>query len=193
MADASNAETIRVAKLIDQLCDEFEQGWVRRSPARIEDLVPVQPEPLRCVLFRELLAIELEYRAKDGRPVAHGEAHERFNRLGPWVGPVVEELFAPTRPDAEGHLPRPVSAGLLCQPDVFPTSIGKFRIIRELGRGGMGIVYLADDPDGHRQVAVKVMRPEYAADRSLREGFLREARLAMTIEHDHVVAVYQVE
>jgi hypothetical protein len=98
MADASNAETIRVAKLIDQLCDEFEQGWVRKSPARIEDLVPVHPEPLRCVLFRELLAIELEYRAKDGHPVAHGEAHERFNRHGPWVGPSLRNSSPPPGP-----------------------------------------------------------------------------------------------
>ena len=57
----------------------------------------------------------------------------------------------------------------------------------------MGVVYLAEDPDGRRQVAVKVMRPKYAADPGARDRFLREARAAMTVEHDHVVAVYQVE
>src|SRR6516225_3539639 len=94
MADALNTGTIRTAKLIDRLCDEFERGWVGKSPARIEDLVPAQPEPLRPALLRELLAVERECRAKDGRPVTLDEARERFARLGPWAEPVVEELLA---------------------------------------------------------------------------------------------------
>ena len=163
-----------------------------KSAARIEDLVLAHPEPLRRAVFRELLAVELEYRAKDGRPVTPDEARVRFARLGPWAEPVVEELLA-TPSWEETRTPGLVSGALSLRPAELPATVGKFRIVRELGGGGMGIVYLADDPDGRRQVAVKVMRPKYAADRSARERFLREARSAMTIEHDHVVPVYQVE
>jgi serine/threonine protein kinase len=193
MADAPNTGTICTAKLIDRLCDEFERGWVEKSPARIEDLVPAHPEPLRPVLLRELLAVERECRAKDGRPVTLDEARQRFARLGPWAEPVVEELLATPAGWEQTCTPGLRSAALSPRPDGLPATVGKFRVVRELGGGGMGIVYLADDPDGRRQVAVKVMRPNYAVNRSARERFLREARSAMTIEHDHVVTVYQVE
>ncbi len=71
--------------------------------------------------------------------------------------------------------------------------LGPYRILRVLGQGGMGIVFLAEDVRLARQVAVKAMLPELAANPAARDRFLREARTAAAIEHDHIVAIYQVD
>lgn len=67
-----------------------------------------------------------------------------------------------------------------------------FVLIRRLGAGGMGIVYLARDPALKRLVAVKVMSPERAADTHARLRFQREAEAVAAISHPNVVAVYSV-
>jgi len=79
--------------------------------------------------------------------------------------------------------------------DVSPcgerTSIGHFRVLGELGRGGMGVVVKAYDPDLDRVVAVKILGDERAGG-AARERFVREARAAAGIEHEHVVTVHSV-
>ena len=70
--------------------------------------------------------------------------------------------------------------------------LGLYRVLGVLGAGGMGIVFRAEDPQLERLVALKAMRPALAASTSARQRFLREARAAAAIKHDHVVAVYQV-
>jgi type VI secretion system ImpC/EvpB family protein len=71
--------------------------------------------------------------------------------------------------------------------------LGHFRILRVLGRGGMGIVYLAVDEKLQRNIALKTMLPEAAADPALRERFLREARAAAKISSDYVVTVHSAD
>lgn len=70
---------------------------------------------------------------------------------------------------------------------------GRYSIDRELGRGGMGVVFLARDVALDRRVAIKLLPQEYAAQRPLRERFLREARLAARLSHPNIVPVYAVE
>ncbi len=70
--------------------------------------------------------------------------------------------------------------------------LGPYRVLQVLGRGGMGIVFLAEDTALHRQVALKVMRPSMAQKVAARERFLREARATSQIEHDHIVTTYHV-
>jgi Protein kinase domain/Domain of unknown function (DUF4384) len=70
--------------------------------------------------------------------------------------------------------------------------LGGFRILRELGHGGMGWVMLAEDPMATRQVAMKVMRPELARRADYRNRFLREARAAASLHDDNIVPIYQV-
>ena len=61
-----------------------------------------------------------------------------------------------------------------------------------MGNGGMGRVLRAYDKGLKREIAIKVMRPDLAKDFEARQRFLREARLAAALQHDHVVTVYQV-
>ena len=72
-------------------------------------------------------------------------------------------------------------------------TLGPYRVLKQLGAGGMGAVYLALDTRLDRKLAFKVMLPEFAADRSAKERFLREARAAAKISHDNVVTVFEAD
>jgi hypothetical protein len=65
-----------------------------------------------------------------------------------------------------------------------------YRIERRLGRGGMGILYLAVEPGLHRRVALKLIAPEAAADEVFARRFAEESRIAASIEHPNVVPIY---
>jgi ABC-type branched-subunit amino acid transport system substrate-binding protein len=65
-----------------------------------------------------------------------------------------------------------------------------YRVEEVVGRGGMGVVYRAWDPGLERRVALKLVAPEFAADEVFRARFLRESRLAASLEHPHVLPVY---
>ena len=71
--------------------------------------------------------------------------------------------------------------------------IGRYSLERELGRGGMGIVFLARDVALDRPVAVKLLPPAMAAQPPLRERFLREAQLAAKLSHPNIIPIYSVE
>lgn len=70
--------------------------------------------------------------------------------------------------------------------------LGPYRVIRELGMGGMGVVYEAVDPRLNRRVALKVMRPHLAADATATRRFLREAQAAARFVNDRAAAIYDV-
>ena len=70
------------------------------------------------------------------------------------------------------------------------TDLGRYRLDRALGSGGMAIVYLAHDRELDRVVAVKRLADNLAHDRSFRDRFLREAQLAAPLSHPNVVRVY---
>ena len=67
--------------------------------------------------------------------------------------------------------------------------VGEFELVRELGRGGMGVVYLARQPDLDRPVAVKVLPLSRARDEKSLERFRREAKASSQLEHPHIAQV----
>ena len=73
-----------------------------------------------------------------------------------------------------------------------PPQLGRFRVLRMLGAGGFGVVYLAEDPRLGRRVAVKVPRPEALVTPDLRRRFLREARAAARLHHTNIVPIFDV-
>ncbi len=79
-------------------------------------------------------------------------------------------------------------------PPLHPGDLGSldgYRVLSELGRGGMGIVFKAIDPALQRTVALKVLPPE-RSDAAARERFVREARAAAGFNHDHIVPLHAV-
>ena len=73
-----------------------------------------------------------------------------------------------------------------------PPAIGRYRVIRRLGQGGFGRVYLARDDDLDRPVAIKVPNPERVAGPGDVEAYLAEARALAKLDHPHIVPVYDV-
>ena len=73
-----------------------------------------------------------------------------------------------------------------------PGRIGEFLIVREIGRGGMGVVYEAEEEALGRRVALKVLDPHLGADERLRTRFRREARAAARLHHTNIVPVFGV-
>ncbi len=71
------------------------------------------------------------------------------------------------------------------------TVLGGYRILEPIGRGGMGVVYRAEEPALGRLVALKVLAPALAAHDEFRRRFLREMRLAASIEHPNILPIYR--
>jgi predicted ATPase/predicted Ser/Thr protein kinase len=88
----------------------------------------------------------------------------------------------PSGPDAAQTI---VSSGI-------PVSIGPFRVVRELGRGGMGVVFLAQDSRLDRLVAIKAIIPEVAKDAARLAMFRDEARLIAQMNHPHIAQIHQL-
>jgi serine/threonine protein kinase len=72
-----------------------------------------------------------------------------------------------------------------------PSRIGRYEILRRLGEGGMGVVYVARDPDLDRQVALKTLKVE-SRDDTARRRFRREARAAARVSHPGVCQIFEV-
>jgi hypothetical protein len=71
--------------------------------------------------------------------------------------------------------------------------VGRYSLERELGRGGMGVVYLAREVLLDRPVAIKLLPPEFAARPELRDRFMREARTAARLSHPYIVPIHAVD
>jgi len=124
---------------------------------------------------------------------------ERQDLSDPTVLPEVEELLR-AHERVDGILDRSVPVAALAPestPDLDGKQLaglldhalgGRYRIVRELGRGGMAVVFLAWERKHDRRVVLKVMRPEIAASYSS-DRFSREVRLAARLSHPHIVGL----
>jgi serine/threonine protein kinase/WD40 repeat protein/phage FluMu protein Com len=105
-----------------------------------------------------------------------------------------------SKPDATQDLPAPGAdhdtslTDFLAPPQADDElgRLGDYRILKILGHGGMGVVFLGEDATLNRKVAIKAMLPHLAKSTTSRQRFLREARAAAALEHDHIVAIHHV-
>jgi predicted Ser/Thr protein kinase len=119
-----------------------------------------------------------------------GDFLEQPATLDPADGPLdIGEDSRPTIPSGPGH----VEDGDEVERLHPGARVGSYVIVEELGRGGMGVVYLAQDERLGRRVALKSLPAVRAADRTMRERLRREARAAATISHPAVATIYALE
>ena len=108
------------------------------------------------------------------------------------LGPAPAFAASPLRRGG-AHDDSEVGAGFSRPGFAAGTRIGAYILEREIGRGGMGVVYLAEDTRLGRRVAIKLLSPVVASDSQLRARLRREAHAAATISHPSVAVVYALE
>ena len=136
------------------------------------------------------LAEEFADRFRRGERPALEEYTDRYPELADEIRELFPAMVKVEQVD-EGQVDRESEVTL---PDRRSRSqqIGDYRILGEIGRGGMGVVYEAEQVSLGRRVALKVLPRHVAADRTTLERFRREARAAARLHHTNIVPVYEV-
>ncbi len=121
---------------------------------------------------------------------APSELRPRLHRELAWCQQV-RQLWSRATHSTGLHHPSTVRSAAHASADLSAANIGRFRILRELGRGGFGVVFLAYDPRLNRELALKIPREATLFSSELRERFQQEARVAANLDHPHIVQVYE--
>ncbi len=126
----------------------------------------------------------------------------KLNQPSPPPAPALKQVIESLKGNQEQEVTsdQPVfSADLplgFLSPSDKPGQLGRlerYEVLAEIGRGGMGIVLKAFDPSLHRVVAIKVLAPQLATSGVARKRFLREAKAAAAVTHDHIVTIHAVD
>ncbi len=208
------------AEEVDRTCDRFEAVWRIGGRPDLEAYLMGTEGAKRAALARELIAVDVHWRQLAGeRPTAEeylailqgGAAGypELPEELRSWLSPLLETFPSPDRSGSgQGGITLPadsaerrVSAthGQEGTYESAPAISGRilpiipgYDIMRELGRGGMGVVYLAKRARLDRLCALKMILGENHADRAVAVRFLTEAATVAKLRHPNIVQVYHL-
>jgi serine/threonine protein kinase/formylglycine-generating enzyme required for sulfatase activity len=172
---------------IHGIAERFEQAWKKEPRPRIEDFVADADAVRRPALLEELLQVERELRRRAGEEPSAPEYSARFPEHQAVVAAVFDAGAAGTV-GARGLTHSPQKPG-----DPIPPELANhpdYEIIRELGRGGMGIVYLAKNLIMARDEVLKVMGQHIVEQPGVLDRFLREIRAVAKLRHPNIVSAY---
>lgn len=200
---------------IDVAADMFRLNWESGKNPAIERFLEPLPDPLKAAGFERILEVEIRLRRLSGENPAPANYARRF----PQYAELIRKLFDPAthsqtsnensgtiyNPDHRSETslsPEPVAAPApsAAQEEKkpkgdlqdVPTEFGRYQILSELGRGGMGTVYLAVDRQLDRKVALKIPLFRDEDNDEPVERFYREAKTMATLQHANLCPVYDV-
>lgn len=191
---------LRLATLVEMIKIDVARHWQRGNKVLLDSYLQTYPElGTPAALPADLVYAEFQARRKHNPKLDLTEYSKRFPRqfrqLQQWAGScAVESASQAARGTNPAQRPPSTTVEQPATPVAgdLPEQFGRYRILKKLGQGGMGAVYLADDSELGRQVALKV--PRIAADEGSEglQRFLREAKAAATIDHPNICRVYDV-
>ena len=206
----SDSEHSLSANALEQLAnvvEAFDRAWRAGTP-QLEDFLGRVAEPdeqcdgaetaaLRAALFSALLGVEIEYRRRRGEAP---QPADYWNRFPDDVRRIEVACLSESEREKAELVTRALEGGTpsiraegtsMGRGTVQVARLGPYIIERELGRGGMGVVYLARRPGASDRVAVKTLLPPCGVEVAIR--FQREALAMSKIDSDHVVKIYAVD
>jgi serine/threonine protein kinase len=182
-------------------CDFCLQGAIAQKPdnAVIKALharIAVASGPEKDAVMAWILERLRPFRSSGNIPAQRSAVTMATRPGGKSRGADPSQLIEPATPAPPvAGTALPPGLGFLLAPAQGPDELGRlgpYRILDILGKGGMGIVFLAEDPQLKRKVAIKALLPMVVSDNEARQRFLREAQATAVIENDHVIPIYQV-
>ncbi len=187
----------RLPALAEMVKIDLERQWARGHEISLESYLAQYPELGRPdEVSADLIQAEYEVRKQFGAPVSLDDYLRRFPHQAAELGRLISQGNSSLRHRLSASGP-PRSSTFQARrskatPEPFPRPFGRYRLLKRLGEGGMGSVYLAEDTALGRRVALKI--PLFGAEESAegRERFYREARAAATLDHPYLCPVYDV-
>jgi len=168
---------------LDKIADEFEVAWRAGHQPQLADFLDRHSHIERSVLLRELLLVEIDLRFAAGEEPS---VDDYATALATDEDTVREVFFAAGYGGFTTAVPSGSESALTGQ------TIGRYRLIRVLGEGGFGRVYLAYDDELQRQVAIKVPTSKRFQTPEDADAYLEEARTVASLSHPHIVPVHDV-
>jgi predicted Ser/Thr protein kinase len=193
---------VRLPGLIELIKIDLKRQWQRGRQPTVETYLEAYPElGDRDTAPADLLQAEYAVRRQFGASASWSDFAQRFPRQVDALRQLLEQSqeTVTDSPGAQSSLatiqPAPSTVST-ARPSgdvgVLPEQFGRYRIVRRLGKGGMGSVYLVHDCQLDRQVALKVPNFRPDDDPEILQRFYREARAAAALHHPNLCPVYDV-
>ncbi len=190
---------------LDSICDAFERAWRGGSAPQIDAFLQAHPTVERTALLAELIAIDAFRRAQRGERVTLDDYRQRYPELAPRLPDLLADALKiagipPLAPDESATAATATGATRAAHPAVGPAvgrtvleagqRLGPYELVRQLGAGGMGAVWLARHSRLDKLVALKLLAPQLMADEALVKRFEREMKAVGKLEHPHLIRAY---
>ena len=204
--NGESAADVRALRRWDGICDEFEAAWINGRPVDCRGFLGKVAAEERATLLAYLLPIELEWRQSSFSQVTLDGLLRAYPEYPEAVMAAWESHLERERVNARSGSERRVAADVLGGSDglglaagasgesvpVLVEKVGRYVVLKELGRGGFAVVYLAHDPDLGREVALKIPRPDKDWSPGDLHDFAAEARRTVGLKGTGILTIHDL-